>query len=53
MTTYRIVRHYAPHLDKKRETIEEGLTLEEAQDHCQSEDSREAGVWFDSYTEED
>jgi hypothetical protein len=53
MTTYRIERHYAPPRDREPETIETGLTLEEAQEHCQSEDSREAGVWFDGYTEED
>lgn len=53
MTTYRIVRHYAPHRDREREIIREGLTLEEAQDHCDSEDSHKAGEWFDGYTEED
>ena len=53
MTTYRIERCYAPHLDKEREEIETGLTLEEAQDHCEREDTREAGEWFDGYTAED
>ena len=50
--TYRIVRHYYPHLDKERETIETGLTLEEAQEHCQREDTREEGEWFDGYDED-
>ena len=53
MTTYRIDRCYAPHLDKERETIKEDLTLEEAQAHCEDEDTREAGEWFDAYYEED
>jgi hypothetical protein len=51
--TYRIDRCFAPHLDRERETIEEGLTLEEAQEHCQDEESRDPGEWFDSYIEED
>ena len=33
--------------------IKTGLTLEEAQDHCQRDDTREAGVWFDGYYQED
>lgn len=47
--TYRIVRHYAPHLERESEVRQTGLTLDEAQDHCGREDTREAGVWFDGY----
>lgn len=52
MKTYRIVRFYAPHLNRERETVETGLTLEEAQEHCQREDTHESGEWFDGYQEE-
>jgi len=51
--TYRIVRYYAPHLNKPNETIEEGLTLEEAQAHCQDSSTREPGQWFDGYVREE
>ncbi len=53
MTTYKIVRFYqdTDHNGHGR-IIDTGLTLEEAQEHCQSEDTHEAGVWFDGYTEE-
>jgi hypothetical protein len=51
--TYSIVRFHADsnHPDH-RKVIDTGLTLDEAQAHCQDEDSRESGVWFDGYTEE-
>jgi hypothetical protein len=32
-------------------TVKRGLTLEEAQEHCQRDDTRGDG-WFDGYTEE-
>ena len=53
MTTYKIVRMYRDdeHPDHLR-VIETGLTLEEAQEHCRREDTREEGVWFDGYDEE-
>lgn len=50
--TYSIYRFYAPHLRRERELIETGLTLEEAQAHCNREDTREAGQWFDGYVKE-
>ena len=53
MTTYKIIRFYRDenHSDNKK-VILTGLTEEEAQEHCQREDTREKGVWFDGYTEE-
>lgn len=61
---YRIVRMYYSG-DRRRRIIERGLTLEEAQRHCQDPEtssktatSRTArartkrhGYWFDGYTE--
>lgn len=55
---YKIVRHYfdEDHPDN-RMVVKTGLTLEEAQDHCQDpatrvEDAHGHTVWFDGYTEE-
>lgn len=53
MKTYKIIRFYAPGIDKDNETVKTGLTLEEAQDHCRDPDTREDGRWFDGYNEED
>lgn len=47
-TTYKIVRY---RFEGDNETIVRGLTLEEAQEHCQDEDTHGDG-WFDGYTEE-
>jgi beta-lactamase class D len=54
MPTYKIVRHYAPHLNRKRQTVrgKTGLTLEQAKRHCNDPSTRRAGEWFDGYTEE-
>jgi acyl CoA:acetate/3-ketoacid CoA transferase alpha subunit len=48
-TTYMIVRH---RFHGDREVIERGLTLDEAQAHCQRDDTHGDG-WFDGYTEDD
>ena len=50
---YKIVRFYrdSNHKDHNK-TIRTGLTEAEAQEHCQSDDTHEPGVWFDGYTEE-
>lgn len=50
METYSIVRFWA---DEDNEVIKTGLTLEEAQAHCNREDTHniEEG-WFDGYREE-
>lgn len=58
MTTYKIVRSF---FRGGSETIKEGLTLEEAREHCRDPEtsSRTAsmgengrGPWFDGYDEE-
>lgn len=48
MTTYKIIRFRFKGSNK---TIKTGLTLEEAQAHCQREDTHGEG-WFDGYDEE-
>lgn len=61
--SYKIVRHY---LNGNRRTIETGLTLAEAQEHCSNPETssrtatsakaravtRRHGAWFDGFTEE-
>ena len=51
--TYLIRRFYADdsHPDH-RKVIKRGLTLAEAQEHCQDEDTSEPGIWFDGYNED-
>lgn len=48
VTTYKIVRH---RFNGNSRTTKRGLTLEEAQAHCQREDTHGPG-WFDGYDEE-
>ena len=72
MSTYKIVRHFfgkptpGGHLDGKKRTIETGLSLEQAQAHCNDPETssttctsaagrrrtREHGEWFDGYYQE-
>lgn len=52
MSTYEIVRFYAPHRSEESEVMQTGLTLDKAQEHCQDPDTREDGEWFDGYREE-
>ncbi len=49
--TYEIVRFYSDS-NKAQKVQKQGLTLEEAQEHCSLESTHEAGVWFDGYREE-
>jgi len=57
MDTYKIVRFCfnTEHEDHHR-VIETGLTLEEAQEHCNDEathgEDSERGMWFDGYNAE-
>lgn len=52
MATYKIVRFYAPHVDKPNRVIRRGLTLEEAVAHCRDPRTRKEGEWFDGYDHE-
>lgn len=45
---YDIIRYYAPGSGRENYTVKEGLTLEEAQEHCQDRDTHGPG-WFDGY----
>lgn len=55
---YSIVRFFNPHPPyphpkyRPSEVMQTGLTLDEAQEHCQRDDTREDGIWFDGYREE-
>ena len=59
MTTYSIIRHYQ---EAGTEVVDTGLTLEDAQEHCQRDDTSSGrgtaephpikGDWFDGYSEE-
>ena len=50
--TYKIIRYFAGR-SKRAVTIKTGVTLEEAQEHCQRDDTHEDGVWFDGWTKEE
>lgn len=52
METYKILRCYAPHLNRDTHIVRRGLTLQEAKAHCKDPETREAGVWFDCYEAE-
>jgi hypothetical protein len=47
--SYKIIRF---NFDPPNEVVETGLTLEEAREHCQREDTHGDG-WFDGYDLED
>jgi hypothetical protein len=49
MTTYKIIRFRQ---DDESETLVRGLTLDQAQAHCQRDDTHGEG-WFDGYQAED
>ncbi len=48
METYKIIRF---RFKETCRVMQRGLTLEEAQEHCENPDSSGDG-WFDGYTEE-
>jgi len=52
MQTYKIIRFYFPDQAKEPETIREGLTLAEAQKHCQDDTTMEDDIYFDGYEAE-
>ena len=55
METYKIVRFFRD--GRGNEIIKTNLTLAEAQEHCQDDDTHEKDdegnvIWFDGYTQE-
>lgn len=66
MDTYKIIRRYFDYERHRPRTIARGLTLEEAQRHCQDSETssrtatsstakartRRCGAWFDGYERE-
>ena len=67
MATYKIVRFYRDNEGLNGTTVTRGLTLEQAQAHCNNpetssktctneeglERTRQYGPWFDGYTDEE
>jgi hypothetical protein len=55
--TYRIVRYYRREISSLLNLYSEethiGLSLEEAQEHCQDPSSRLEGLFFDGYESEE
>lgn len=51
-TTYCIKRFYSPNDGRHTEVIREGLTREEALEHCNDEDTQCPGVYFDGFEKE-
>ena len=49
--TYKIVRFYK-NSSKKKRTIKTELSLQEAQEHCNREDTR-GEDWFDGYEKQE
>ena len=49
---YKIIRFYHPSVDRENEVQRTGLTLEEAQEHCNDPATRKDNEFFDGYTEE-
>lgn len=54
MTTYKIVRFYAPHIGKRNRAVKgkSGLTLKQAQEYCQALETRKEGEWFCGYVQD-
>ena len=52
MKTYKIIRFYKER-HKSSRVIKRGLTLEQAQAHCQDPSTRKEDEWFDGYDSED
>ena len=53
MKMYKIVRFcFDNNHPDNHKVIKSGLSLEEAREHCQRDDTREEGVWFDGYENE-
>lgn len=48
MDTYNIVRFYADE-NTPEVIVQSGVSLAEAKAHCRSDESGEAGVWFDGF----
>lgn len=49
--SYSIIRFYAT-MGKRPRVMRKGLTLEQAQAHCQNPKTQKAGEWFDGYQSE-
>jgi len=50
--TYKIIRFYRDR-DISNKVIKRGLTLEQAQAHCEDHRTYKKGEWFDGFKSED
>ena len=48
--SYNIIRFYHPSVDKHSKVMKRGLTLEQAQAHCNNPKTRKDDHHFDGYT---
>lgn len=46
---FRIVRFFAPGVNRRPRTVKSNVTEAEAQAHCGRSDTRKNGVYFDGY----
>ncbi len=51
MTTYKIIRFYV--CQNRSRVVRRGLTLTEAQAHCNDPKTCKPGFWFDGYEQEE
>jgi len=52
VTTYKVVRYYAPNQKRSTRTMRTGLTLKEARVRCQDPKTHKDDVYFDGFVKE-
>ena len=51
-TTYKIIRFYHPDMNREKRTVKHGLSLQQAQEHCNDPETRRDNVYFDGFETE-
>ena len=52
MKKYKIIKFFAPHLNKTPQVIKTNLTLEEAKTYCSQPDTKKEGKWLCGFEEQ-